>query len=239
MKVILIDDVFELGQRGQVVNVSNGYGRNYLIPMKLAVPATAANLRLIEDQKVSLAKKESKHKEDAEIMARELGLVHVLISRKAGEGGILFGSVTTKDVVETLQQKGFSLDRRKVLLEQPIKAIGNYTLEARPHSQVEARFILSVLPEMDKPIAKVMDRGQDSDRVIHDLHMKVQEIQQRTGADQLGAVPKGAVAAAPPAEAVPEEAPATSPPEESSQSAEPQESETALPEEPETEKPQE
>jgi large subunit ribosomal protein L9 len=239
MKVILIDDVFELGQRGQVINVSNGYGRNYLIPMKLAVPATPANLRSIEDQKVALAKKESQHKGDAEIMARELGLVHVLISRKAGDGGVLFGSVTTKDIVELLQKKGFSLDRRKVLLEQPIKAIGNYTIKARPHSQVEALFILSVLPELDKPIAKVMDRGQDSDRVIHELHSKVQEIQQRTGADQLGAIPKGAAPVAPPSAASPEASPTESEPEESDQPVELQESEAASPEPPEPEEPRE
>jgi large subunit ribosomal protein L9 len=181
MQVILIDDVFELGRRGDVIRVADGYGRNYLIPKHLAVPATPGNLKMVEQQRVSLAKKETHDMETAEILAQELSQLHILISRKSGETGVLFGSVTSKDLSEVLEAKGISLDRRKIRLAQPIKAIGNYRVEARPHSEVESTLLVSVLPEADEPVSQTIPRGEESDQIIEDLNAKIADLEGPTG----------------------------------------------------------
>jgi len=163
MEVILVDDVFQLGRRGDVVKVASGYGRNYLIPKKLAVQATPGNLIMVEQQRVSMAKKEAKYVEEAELLAQELGQLHVLISRKSGETGVLFGSVTSKDIGDVLEANGINLDRRKILLSHPVKSIGNLTVEVRPHRDVSANLLVSVLPEGDESVAKTLKRGEESD----------------------------------------------------------------------------
>jgi len=175
MEIILTEDVYGLGRRGDIVKVADGYGRNFLIPKGLAVMATPGNIREIEQKKITLAKQEAKYVEEAEILAQELALRHVLISRKSGDAGVLFGSVTAKDITDVLAGNGINLDRRKLILKNPIKSIGNYEIEARPHTDVEARFFVSVLPETDAPIAKVIPRGEESDKVIQELEAKVQE----------------------------------------------------------------
>jgi len=177
MKVILIDDVYGLGRRGELANVADGYGRNYLIPKKLAVVATPGNLNMVEEQRVSLAKKESKYVEEAELLAQELGQVHIIISRKAGDTGVLFGSVTSKDLEEVLSANGINLDRRKILLKQPIKNIGNYRVEARPHNDVETTLLISVTQEGDEPVARTMPRGEGSDAVVQEVEARVAEIE--------------------------------------------------------------
>lgn len=177
MKVILIDDVYGLGRRGELANVADGYGRNYLIPKKLAVVATPGNLNMVEEQRVSLAKKESKYVEEAELLAQELGQVHIIISRKAGDTGVLFGSVTSKDMEEVLSANGINLDRRRILLKQPIKNIGNYRVEARPHNDVETTLLISVTQEGDEPVARTMPRGEDSDAVVQEVEARVAEIE--------------------------------------------------------------
>ncbi|UCF37323.1 MAG: 50S ribosomal protein L9 [Acidobacteriota bacterium] len=176
MRVILTDDVFELGRRGQVVSVSSGYGRNYLIPKRLAVLATPGNLKVVEEQRIAMAKKEAKHVEEAQILAQELGQVHVLISRKVGEKGVLFGSVTSKDVSDVLEANGINLDRRRIVLSQPIKTIGNFQVAARPHTDVEATILVSVLPEGDQETAKTMPRGEESDKVVAEIEAKIEEL---------------------------------------------------------------
>jgi len=175
MEVILVDDVFELGRRGEVVKVANGYGRNYLIPKKLAVPATPGNLTMVEQQRVSQAKKEAKYVEEAEILAQELGQVYVLISRKSGDAGVLFGSVTSKDIGDVLEASGINLDRRKILLAHPVKSIGNLTVEVRPHREVSANLLISVLPEADESVAKTLKRGEESDQIVRELDAKISE----------------------------------------------------------------
>jgi len=176
MEVILVDDVFELGRRGEVVKVADGYGRNYLIPKKLAVPATPGNLKMVEQQRVALAKKEARDVEEAELLAQELGQLHVLVSRKSGESGVLFGSVTSKDIGDVLEGSGFLLDRRKILLPHPVKNIGNLTIEVRPHREVSAKLLVSVLPEGDESVAKTVKRGEESDQIVSELDAKVAEL---------------------------------------------------------------
>lgn len=182
MEVILIDDVFELGRRGDVVKVAAGYGRNFLIPKKLAVPATPGNLKTVAQQRVALAKREAKDRGEAEILAAELGQIHIVVSRKAGDTGVLFGSVTSKDLADILAANGVNLDRRKILLHQPIKSIGNYTVEIRPHSDVDASLLVSVFPEADEEVARTMSRGEESDKVAAELKAKVEEIERLAGA---------------------------------------------------------
>jgi len=176
MELILIDNVYELGHRGDVIKVSEGYGRNYLLPRKLAIPATPGNLKMIEQQRLSLAKNESKYVEEAEILSQELGQIHVLVSRKAGDTGVLFGSVTSKDISEALEKNGINIDRRKILLGHPIKNIGNLTVEVRPHSDVEAKILVSVLPEADEPVCRTLARGEESDSIVKELDAKIADI---------------------------------------------------------------
>lgn len=178
MQIILIDDVLNLGKRGQVVQVANGYGRNYLIPKRLAIPATPGNLKMIEQQRVALAKKEIQYKEEAEILARELDQLHILLGRKAGDTGVLFGSVTAKDVVELLEQDGIQLDRRKIILPQPIKRIGSYKLKVHLHDEVEAELLLSVPVETDQSLTRVKKKDEESDQIVAELDAKIKEMEQ-------------------------------------------------------------
>ncbi len=181
MEVILIDDVFELGKRGDIVRVANGYGRNYLIPKNLAIPATPGNRKMVDQQRLAMAKKEAKYQGEAELLAQELNQLHLIISRKSGETGTLFGSVTSKDITDLLKQSGIRLDRRKLLLGQPIKSIGNYRIEVRPHSEVTAELLISILIEGEQPISEVKKKDEESDKVVAELEAKLKEMGQLTG----------------------------------------------------------
>ncbi len=185
MQLILIDDVFHLGKRGQVVNVAAGYGRNYLIPKGLAVVATPGNLKMVEQQKLSLAKKEAKLKEESELLARELNQLHLAISRKAGDTGALFGSVTSKDLADLLEAKGIHIDRRKITLEHPIKAIGTFQVEAHPHSEVEAHLTVSVMVEDEEPVAKVLKKkSAESDQILAEVEAEVAKIREQSAREE-------------------------------------------------------
>ncbi len=184
MEIILIDDVFELGRRGQIVRVADGYGRNYLIPKRLAIPATPGNRKMIEQQRLSMAKKEAKYTEEAELLAQELNQMHVLISRKSGDAGTLFGSVTSKDVADLLEGSKIRIDRRKILLQQPIKSIGNYRIEVRLHSEVAAELLLSVLFEGDEPVARIKKKDEESDRIVAELEARMKEMSRLAGTEE-------------------------------------------------------
>ncbi len=189
MEIILIDDVFELGKRGDVVRVANGYGRNYLIPKKLAVPATPGNRKMVDQQRLAMAKKEAKYQGEAELLAQELNQLHLIISRKSGDTGTLFGSVTSKDITDLLQHTGIRLDRRKLLLSQPIKSIGNYRIEVRPHSEVRAELLISIPIEGEKPISEVKKKDEESDKVVAELEANIKEMKPLTG-EQSSASPQ-------------------------------------------------
>lgn len=176
MELILTEDVFELGRRGQIVTVANGYGRNYLIPKRLAILATDRNKKVIEQQKVALAKKESQFRDEAALLGKEIDSIHIIVSRKAGESGVLFGSVTAKDVAEALKRDGIALDRRKIQLDGPIKTIGNYQILVRLHSEVEAHVLLSVVIEGDKPVLRLKRKDAETDRIVGEVNAKVKEI---------------------------------------------------------------
>lgn len=175
MQLILTDDIENLGRRGQVVDVAAGYGRNFLIPKGLGLPATKANLKMIEQQKIAHAKKETKLHEEAVVLAGELEKLHLVVSRKAGETGILFGSVTSKDIAELLEDNGIHVDRRKVLLEHPIKQIGNATVKLHPHSDVYASVTVSVMAEQQEEVAKVLRKGTESDKIMLETSRQAEE----------------------------------------------------------------
>jgi len=147
MKIILIQEVDNVGRRGQIVNVSDGYARNYLIPRKLAMPASAANLKYVETQKLNWAKQEAKLKDEAEVLAKALGDVSIAVAKKVGEGDSLYGSVTTMEIADGLTHRGFNIERRKIRLEHPIKTLGEYTIPIKLHSEVTAHIKLLVQRE--------------------------------------------------------------------------------------------
>ena len=138
MRIILQEDVDKLGTRGQVVEVTDGYARNYLLPRKLAIPATPANLKRLEHVRTVFAKREATEKESAQKLAELLVNVTVTLARKAGESDQLFGSVTSADIAEALAAQGYHVDKRKIQLEEPIKLVGEYQVPVKLHHDVSA-----------------------------------------------------------------------------------------------------
>jgi large subunit ribosomal protein L9 len=136
MNVILKQDVEKLGKSGDVVKVAPGFGRNYLIPRHLAVEATPGNIKIVEMEKIALARRDHREKESATILARDIVKLSVTIRRKAGEGGALYGSVTSLDIADFLITHKIDIDKRKIQLEDPIKAIGEYQVPIRLHREV-------------------------------------------------------------------------------------------------------
>ncbi|HTQ54559.1 MAG TPA: 50S ribosomal protein L9 [Bryobacteraceae bacterium] len=147
MEVILREDVERLGNRGQVVKVADGYARNFLLPKRLAVAATDANRKIVEQERQAHLRREAKQKSEAEDLAKLIGGVTVTIAQKAGENDQLFGSVTAKDVVDALAQQNYTIDRRKVHLEEPIKQLGEFKVPVRLHKDVTAEVTVQVVKE--------------------------------------------------------------------------------------------
>jgi large subunit ribosomal protein L9 len=147
MEVILREDVEKLGNRGEVVKVAAGYARNFLLPKKLAVAATGSNKKIVEQERQGHLRKEAKAKSEFEDLAKLLNGVTVTISQKAGENNQLFGSVTSKDVADALAAKNYTIDRRKVILEEPIKSLGEFKVPVRLHKEVTAEVTVVVVKE--------------------------------------------------------------------------------------------
>ena len=138
MEVILKEDIVKLGHRGDVVKVAEGYGRNYLIPRKLAIEATAGNKAVIEQMKAASVRKSAKEKGSAEELGKQLNGVVVEFTRKSGEHDQLFGSVTSSDIAHALEAKGFTIDRRKIVLDVPLKTVGEFDVPVKLHRDVTA-----------------------------------------------------------------------------------------------------
>lgn len=145
MKIILREDVPKLGKRGEMKEVSEGYAINYLIPKKLALEATAANIALYEREKKFLKTKDERLTKEAEELLQRIGLLALTISRQAGESNKLYGSVTNQDIADLLKNEGLELDKKKILLDEPIKSIGEYEIPIRLHSTVTANLKVSVI----------------------------------------------------------------------------------------------
>ena len=147
MKVILLQEVKKLGDRGDVKEVSNGYARNFLIPKGLAMEATPKALKDLETQKKTLERKEQDEKEKMEALAEKLKGVKVTLNARVGEGGKLFGSVTSKDIAQKLQEQGYNVDRRKIDLGEPIRGLGSYTVTLKLHPEISAEIEVIVEEE--------------------------------------------------------------------------------------------
>jgi len=146
-KVLLREDVDDLGARGEIVRVRAGYARNYLLPRNLAVEATAGNVKGIEAERAALLKKEAKERATAEGQAQQIGSIQLEFKRKAGEQGALYGSVTSMDVAEALQGRGYEIDRHRIHLREPLKRVGEYTVPVRLHRDVTIDLKVRVAPE--------------------------------------------------------------------------------------------
>ena len=145
MKVILQADVSGQGKKGQIVNVSDGYARNYLLPRKLAVEATADALNAIKNREAALARKRAVEQEQARELAGKLASMPVRVRKKAGESGKLFGAVTAKEIGEAFrEQHGQDLDHRKIVLDEPIKAYGNYEIKVRLFPEITGTLFVTV-----------------------------------------------------------------------------------------------
>jgi large subunit ribosomal protein L9 len=146
-KILLREDVDDLGARGEIVRVRAGYARNYLLPRKLAVEATAGNVKGIESERTALLKKEAHERSTAEAQSRQMESLLLEFKRKAGEQGLLYGSVTSMDVTEALKQKGYEIDRHRIHLREPIKRLGDFTVPVRLHREVTIELKVKVVPE--------------------------------------------------------------------------------------------
>ena len=144
MEVILKEDVNKLGHRGDVVKVADGYGRNYLLPTKLAIEATAGNKAVIEQMKGSAIRKSAKEKASSEELAKQMSAVELTFERKVGENDHLFGSVTSGDIAQQLEAQGYTVDRRKIALEEPLKQLGEFHVPVKLHREVTAHVKVTI-----------------------------------------------------------------------------------------------
>ncbi len=147
MKVILLEDVKSLGKGGDQINVADGYGRNFLLPRKLALGATPQNLRVFENEAKARAKKRDREHKEALALAEKMGALSLTVSRVAGEDDKLFGSVTNADVAEALAKEGFKVDKRHIELDEPLKTLGIHEVKARLGSEVTAIVKVAVVKQ--------------------------------------------------------------------------------------------
>lgn len=147
MEVILREDIEKLGSRGEVVKVAAGYARNFLLPKRLAVPATSANKKIVDQERDAYLRREAKVQSEAADLAKMMGQVRLTIARKAGEEGHLFGSVTSQDIADALAQQNYTIERRKIQLDEPIKQTGEHRVAIRLHREVTTEVTVEVVAE--------------------------------------------------------------------------------------------
>jgi large subunit ribosomal protein L9 len=152
-QVLLREDIDDLGARGEIVRVKAGYARNYLLPRKLAVEATASNVKQIEQERAALLRKEAKERGSAELQAANMGRLSLNFQRRVGEHGMLYGSVTSMDIAEALKERGYEIDRRRIRLPEAIKEEGEYSVQVRLHREVN----------VDIPVVVAAEGGAQAD----------------------------------------------------------------------------
>lgn len=173
-RILLREDVDDLGARGEIVRVRAGYARNYLLPRKLAVEATSSNVKQIEQERAALLKKEAGERTTAEAQAEQMGSLVLEFQRKSGEQGALYGSVTSMDIAEALKNRGYEIDRHRLHLREPIKRLGDFTVPLRLHREVtidlqvkvasEGETIVGHLtPEQEAEMAKQSEGAQEEE----------------------------------------------------------------------------
>jgi len=138
MEVILKEDVAKLGSRGDVIKVAEGYGRNFLLPRKLAIEASAGNKKVIDQMRAAVVRRSAKERTQAEELSKQFDGLSVSFQRRSGENDQLFGSVTSGDIADALEKKGFNIDRRKIQLHEPLKTLGEFTIPVKLHKDVTA-----------------------------------------------------------------------------------------------------
>jgi large subunit ribosomal protein L9 len=149
MDVILREDVEKLGTRGQLVKVTPGYARNFLLPKRLAVAATDSNKKIVEQERQAHLRREAKEVSDASDLGKMMADVSVTISQKAGENDQLFGSVTSKDIAEALEKQGYTIERRKIVLDEPIRSLGDFKVPLRLHRDVTTEIAVHVVKDQE------------------------------------------------------------------------------------------
>ncbi|MCD4812103.1 50S ribosomal protein L9 [bacterium] len=205
MKIILCDDVKNLGRAGDTVKVADGYGRNYLLPKKLAMIATAPNIKRLEQELNSKKGQARRVQKDAEYQAEAISAKPVLITASAGEGGKLFGSVTSADIEAGLKERGIEVDKRKITMDDQIKMTGSYQVSIKVHADVDAELTVVVQSEEEKAAAEKKEKAEKEVDIVKPVETKVEPV--AVEAVPAEAVPAEAVLAdAAPAEAVPAEA---------------------------------
>lgn len=146
-KILLREDVDDLGARGEIVRVKAGFARNYLLPRKLAVEATASNVKQIERERSVILKKEASERATADAQAEQMRALVLNFERKAGEQGALYGSVTSMDIAEALKERGYEIDRHRLHLREPLKRVGEFTVSLRLHREVSVELQVKIAPE--------------------------------------------------------------------------------------------
>jgi large subunit ribosomal protein L9 len=144
MKVLLKQDVAKIGKKGELLEVKEGYARNFLIPNGLAVEASGGALKQLEEEKKAQDRRKLKEKEEAQALAEKIGNVSLVLRHKAGDEGRLFGSITSSEIAEGLKQKGFEVDKKKIVLDDPIRLVGDYTVKLKMHPEVSATINVQV-----------------------------------------------------------------------------------------------
>ncbi|HEY4364098.1 MAG TPA: 50S ribosomal protein L9 [Bryobacteraceae bacterium] len=147
MEVILREDIDKLGSRGEVVKVASGYARNFLLPRKLAVAANESNKKIVEQERQAHLRRDVKVQTEAQDLAKLMSAVEVTIKQKAGENDHLFGSVTSADIAAALEKQGYTIDRKKVHLDEPIKQLGDFKVVVRLHREVSVEIPVHVVKE--------------------------------------------------------------------------------------------
>jgi large subunit ribosomal protein L9 len=147
MEVILREDVEKLGSRGQLVKVASGYARNFLLPKRLAVAATESNKKIVEQERQAALRRDAKEVADATDLAKMMSVLTVTVAQKAGENDQLFGSVTAKDIADLLEKQGYTIERRKIQLPEPIKTLGEHKVPIRLHRDVTVEITANVVKE--------------------------------------------------------------------------------------------
>jgi large subunit ribosomal protein L9 len=173
-KILLREDIDDLGARGEIVRVRTGYARNYLLPRKLAVEATVSNVKQIEKERGALLKKEANERATAEAQAEQMGSLVLNFERKAGEQGTLYGSVTSLDITEALKERGYEIDRHRIHLREPLKRLGDFSVPVRLHREVTIELKVKISPEGEMIVGHLTP-GQEAELAKHAEHAKQEE----------------------------------------------------------------
>lgn len=176
MKVMLKENIESLGKKGEILNVAAGYGRNYLVPKKLAIEVTSSNIKMIEIEQKSLQKGLEKEMASYKALAEKINQVSLSFARKTGEKDVLFGSVSAGDIREALEEQGFDIEKKRILLDEPIKRLGNYSIPIRVFHEEKAEIRVAVVSEEEK--AEKLSEAKDADEKKSDKEEKPETVEE-------------------------------------------------------------